>query len=41
VAGAETPVPEVLARLEAIELLLREALGSPPQVEQLSLPRTP
>jgi hypothetical protein len=37
----EPPASDVSARLTAIELLLHEVLGSPPRVEQPSLPRTP
>jgi hypothetical protein len=37
----EVPVPDVRARVAAIELLLREGLGRPPQVEEAPLPRLP
>src|SRR4030095_13648048 len=37
----EVPVPDVRARVAAIELLLREGLGRPPQAEEPSVPRLP
>jgi hypothetical protein len=37
----ETPVPDVRTRVAAIELLLREGLGRPPQAEETSAPRMP
>jgi len=33
----EVPVPDVRARVAAIELLLREGLGRPPQAEEVSV----
>ena len=37
----EAPVPDVRARVAAIELLLREGLGRPPQAEETPAPRLP
>jgi hypothetical protein len=37
----ELPVPDVRARVAAIELLLREGLGRPPQAEETPSPRLP
>jgi hypothetical protein len=37
----EVPLPDVRARVAAIELLLREGLGRPPQAEEPSRPRLP
>jgi hypothetical protein len=37
----EAPVPDVRARVAAIELLLREGLGRPPQAEETPTPRLP
>jgi hypothetical protein len=37
----EVPVPDVRARVAAIELLLREGLGRPPQAEETPVPRLP
>jgi hypothetical protein len=37
----EVPVPDVRARVAAIELLLREGLGRPPQAEEVPAPRMP
>jgi hypothetical protein len=37
----EVPVPDVRARVAAIELLLREGLGRPPQSEEVSVPQLP
>jgi hypothetical protein len=37
----EVPVPDVRARVAAIELLLREGLGRPPQAEETPAPRMP
>jgi hypothetical protein len=37
----EIPVPDVRARVAAIELLLREGLGRPPQAEETRVPRIP
>jgi hypothetical protein len=37
----EVPVPDVRARVAAIELLLREGLGRPPQAEEARAPRMP
>jgi hypothetical protein len=37
----EVPVPDVRARVAAIELLLREGLGRPPQAEETQAPRLP
>jgi hypothetical protein len=37
----EVPVPDVRARVAAIELLLREGLGRPPQAEEVSVPQLP
>jgi hypothetical protein len=37
----EVPVPDVRARVAAIELLLREGLGRPPQAEEAPAPRLP
>jgi hypothetical protein len=37
----EVPVPDVRARVAAIELLLREGLGRPPQAEETTAPRLP
>jgi hypothetical protein len=37
----EVPVPDVRARVAAIELLLREGLGRPPQAEETPAPRLP
>jgi hypothetical protein len=37
----EAPVPDVRARVSAIELLLREGLGRPPQAEEPPTPRMP
>jgi hypothetical protein len=37
----EAPVPDVRARVAAIELLLREGLGRPPQAEEQRTPRLP
>ena len=37
----EVPVPDVRARVAAIELLLREGLGRPPQAEEVAAPRMP
>jgi hypothetical protein len=37
----EAPVPDVRARVAAIELLLREGLGRAPQVEEPPAPRMP
>jgi hypothetical protein len=37
----EVPVPDVRARVAAIELLLREGLGRPAQTEETPLPRLP
>jgi hypothetical protein len=37
----EVPIPDVRARVAAIELLLREGLGRPAQVEEAPLPRLP
>jgi hypothetical protein len=37
----EIPVPDVRARVAAIELLLREGLGRPPQAEETQAPRLP
>jgi hypothetical protein len=37
----EVPVPDVRARVAAIELLLREGLGRTPQAEESALPRIP
>lgn len=37
----EVPVPDVRARVAAIELLLREGLGRPPQAEETPPPRMP
>ena len=37
----EVPVPDVRARVAAIELLLREGLGRAPQAEETPVPRLP
>jgi hypothetical protein len=37
----EAPVPDVRARVAAIELLLREGLGRPAQAEEVRTPRLP
>jgi hypothetical protein len=37
----DVPMPDVRARVAAIELLLREGLGRAPQAEEPSLPRIP
>jgi hypothetical protein len=37
----EVPIPDVRARVAAIELLLREGLGRPAQTEETPLPRLP
>jgi hypothetical protein len=37
----EAPVPDVRARVAAIELLLREGLGRAPQAEETTTPRMP
>jgi hypothetical protein len=37
----EVPVPDVRARVAAIELLLREGLGRPPQADETPAPRLP
>jgi hypothetical protein len=37
----EVPVPDVRARVAAIELLLREGLGRTPQAEESAVPRIP
>jgi hypothetical protein len=37
----EVPVPDVRPRVAAIELLLREGLGRPPQAEEVPTPRMP
>jgi hypothetical protein len=37
----EVPVPDARARVAAIELLLREGLGRPPQAEETPAPRLP
>jgi hypothetical protein len=37
----EVPVPDVRARVAAIELLLREGLGRPPKAEETPAPRLP
>jgi hypothetical protein len=37
----QLPVPDVRARVAAIELLLREGLGRPPQAEEASAPCVP
>jgi hypothetical protein len=37
----EAPVPDVRARVAAIELLLREGLGRPATVEEVPAPRMP
>jgi hypothetical protein len=37
----EVPLPDVRARVPAIELLLREGLGRPPQAEEASVPQLP
>jgi hypothetical protein len=37
----QLPVPDVRARVAAIELLLREGLGRPPQAEETAAPRLP
>jgi hypothetical protein len=37
----EAPVPDVRARVAAIELLLREGLGRPASVEEVRVPRMP
>jgi hypothetical protein len=37
----EVPVPDVRARVAAIELLLREGLGRPPQAEEVPIPSMP
>jgi hypothetical protein len=37
----EGPVPDVRSRVAAIELLLREGLGRPPQAEETHAPRLP
>jgi hypothetical protein len=37
----QVPVPDVRARVAAIELLLREGLGRPPQAEEQPTPRIP
>jgi hypothetical protein len=37
----QLPVPDVRARVAAIELLLREGLGRPPQAEEAPAPRLP
>jgi hypothetical protein len=37
----EVPVPDVRARVAAIELLLRKGLGRPPQAEEAPAPRLP
>jgi hypothetical protein len=37
----QLPVPDVRARVAAIELLLREGLGRPPQAEENPAPRLP
>jgi hypothetical protein len=37
----EVPIPDVRARVAAIELLLREGLGKPAQAEDSPLPRLP
>jgi hypothetical protein len=37
----EAPVPDVRARVAAIELLLREGLSRPPQAEEAHVPRLP
>jgi hypothetical protein len=37
----EAPVPDVRARVAAIELLLREGLGRAPQAEEVPTPRMP
>jgi hypothetical protein len=39
--GVEVPVPDVRARVAAIELLLREGLGRAPQAEETPAPRLP
>jgi hypothetical protein len=37
----EAPVPDTRARIAAVELLLREGLGRPPQAEETRMPRIP
>jgi len=37
----EVPVPDVRARVAAIELLLREGLGRPPQADEVSVTKLP
>jgi hypothetical protein len=37
----EAPVPDVRARVAAIDLLLREGLGRPPQAEEPRVPQIP
>jgi hypothetical protein len=37
----EVPVPDVRARVAAIELLLREGLGRPPQAEEVQVAQLP
>jgi hypothetical protein len=37
----EVPVPDVRARVAAIELLLREGLGRPPQAEEVPVAQLP
>jgi hypothetical protein len=40
-ARVEAPVPDVRARVAAIELLLREGLGRPPHAEEPRVSRIP
>jgi hypothetical protein len=38
---AEVQIPDVRARIDAIELLLREGLGRPAQAEEITSPKLP
>jgi len=40
-SSIQAPMPDVRARVAAIELLLREGLGRPPQAEEVPTPRLP
>ena len=40
-SSIQAPMPDVRARVAAIELLLREGLGRPPQAEEAPAPRMP
>jgi hypothetical protein len=39
--GSKRPIPDVRARVAAIELLLREGLGRPATAEEVPSPRLP